>query len=845
MPMNSQDSHGSIFDIRHRAEQSGSFPREKPKAENQRSVLAWRANISQKKVDLRPSSLQDGSSASLRNTQPSKGEGRVKADTNQSMTKFVFRRDLSAGSPRLLTELARKEILDELADLERREARLKAQISQTSHLATYNTGFHGEDTEDALGAALQRFSPRYVERKSDNRGQTPVVHPHIPAIRLRAAHSKRPTRFLLPSFGFAAAASACMILIFFIGVMARAVRVQSDVFARSVQAYEVLGEGARALLDFRVEDAVFNFRSARTRFASAEQSLARMGRGIVAMIAYAPVEHQARSGVHMLAAGIHFASAGELLSKAAGEFATYGDEQASPGVSFSQSVLVASYYVGEAQQQLSQAASELSYVSESDIPEVHRGRFSAMRTQVDSLRNLFEGIFHYSDAMLTFLGHDSPRTYLIVLQNPSEIRPTGGFIGTYGLLKLDRGDIKDLRIDGIYNIDGQLTVNVVPPRPVQYVSTAWSTHDANWFFDFPSSAEKLMWFYEKTGGPTPDGVVALTPRLIERLLELVGPITLPVYGVTLSSENFMDVVQEYVEVKYDRIENRPKQILADAAPILLDRLNKEFSRRPFEIMQIFADVLADKDVMLYSRDENAAQFFAGQGWDGSVTPPLAENIGEVQDTLAVVHTNLGGYKTDRVTRTSVASTTQIAEDGTLTRRVSITRTHEGGSTPYEWYNKPNVDYLRVYAPLGSKLVSAQGVSGEPPIPLFDYGENNFQRDATLEATGLGARKHAESNTDIFQESGFQVFGNWLVVNPGETKTAEFVYTLPWRAPAQASYLFTLFVQPGMNISADIGIEPASPYKISWCSNKESAAEQAHWHMDELRRNVKIGCIIAM
>ena len=37
-------------------------------------------------------------------------------------------------------------------------------------------------------------------------------------------------------------------------------------------------------------------------------------------------------------------------------------------------------------------------------------------------------------AMITFVGGNGPRSYLFLSQNPDEVRPTGGFIGTYGVL---------------------------------------------------------------------------------------------------------------------------------------------------------------------------------------------------------------------------------------------------------------------------------------------------------------------------------------------------------------------------------------------------------------------------
>jgi len=69
---------------------------------------------------------------------------------------------------------------------------------------------------------------------------------------------------------------------------------------------------------------------------------------------------------------------------------------------------------------------------------------------------------------------------------------------------------------------------------------------------FQLQLKKIQWFYEKTGGPTTDGIISLTPTLIERLLGLTGPIPMPEYDVLLSADNFVELIQYKVEVDYDK-----------------------------------------------------------------------------------------------------------------------------------------------------------------------------------------------------------------------------------------------------------------------------------------------------
>ncbi|MDP2933693.1 MAG: DUF4012 domain-containing protein, partial [bacterium] len=144
---------------------------------------------------------------------------------------------------------------------------------------------------------------------------------------------------------------------------------------------------------------------------------------------------------------------------------------------------------------------------------------------------------------------DQPKTYLLLFQNNRELRATGGFIGTYGLATFQSGKLTNLKIETVYNPDGQLKKTIPPPGPLQrFLTSRWAMRDSNWFFSFPDSARKAGEFLKLETGVAADGVIAITPRLFENLLRLTGPISMPAYGVVLTAENFVDQVQYQTSV---------------------------------------------------------------------------------------------------------------------------------------------------------------------------------------------------------------------------------------------------------------------------------------------------------
>ncbi|MDD4761914.1 MAG: DUF4012 domain-containing protein, partial [Candidatus Pacebacteria bacterium] len=149
-----------------------------------------------------------------------------------------------------------------------------------------------------------------------------------------------------------------------------------------------------------------------------------------------------------------------------------------------------------------------------------------------SFRNDLDGLNDFFSSFISFIDYPLERHWLIIFQNPSELRPAGGFIGSFADLSISRGAIKELKVSDIYDPDGQLDLNIVPPAPLQTIVSKWTARDSNWFFDFKKSAEKITSLLNSSKiyaekGITFDGILAINTDVFESVLEAVGPIELP------------------------------------------------------------------------------------------------------------------------------------------------------------------------------------------------------------------------------------------------------------------------------------------------------------------------------
>jgi hypothetical protein len=429
---------------------------------------------------------------------------------------------------------------------------------------------------------------------------------------------------------------------------------------------------------------------------------------------------------------------------------------------------------------LDQASKEIAEINPDNIPQTYRGTFLQMRSQLDILNNSFgsfRDVFDLTQKLI--IGN---KNVLILFENNNELRASGGFMGTFGNLKLKDGQISKIDISSIYDLDGQLNESIVPPTPVLNVNNRWFLRDSNWFADFPDSARKITSFYEKEGGETPDLIIAMTPDLVSNLLKITGPIVLPDYGVTLNTDNFVEQVQAASTISLSPV-NKPKQVLADFFPVLLQKLSELPAGQLPQVLENLQNSLNSKQLVAYSRDPQLEKQLKDFNWSGSVMP-------SDRDYLLVVNSNLGGTKTDLFIDQDIRLKTSINDKGEIIDELILTRTNRLPKLD----KAVNSDFIRIYAPAGSVLLSNTG---------FDYvdlqankPQNGMKIDPQVYEWEKSSVRDVVSGTIMGSEAGKSFFGNWLTLNGGETKTVKLTYRLPYKLSDIDRYSLVLQKQLG-------------------------------------------------
>lgn len=261
--------------------------------------------------------------------------------------------------------------------------------------------------------------------------------------------------------------------------------------------------------------------------------------------------------------------------------------------------------------------------------------------------NLYDAKLLFSRISL-LLGKDGPKKYLVLFQNNMELRPTGGFIGSFGLLTFDNGRLTDININDIYTADGQLKGHVDPPEPIRkYLGEGgWYLRDSNWDPDFPSSATKAEWFLDKELSEKVDGVIAIDLNFIKRILSVTGPINLVDFNKVVDEDNLYTLIQNEVEGDFFPGSIKKATILTSLSKSLIEEVERLESGKYLNLFKEIYLSLEQKHILVYLHDNNAQDAISNLVYSGEYELSTDCGLRCVRDGHALIDANLGVNKSN-------------------------------------------------------------------------------------------------------------------------------------------------------------------------------------------------------
>ena len=250
-----------------------------------------------------------------------------------------------------------------------------------------------------------------------------------------------------------------------------------------------------------------------------------------------------------------------------------------------------------------------------------------------------------SEELSGVLGKDGRKTYLVLFQNNMEIRPTGGFIGSFAIVTFEGGRMTDFSVSDVYSADGQLKGHIEPPKPIKdYLGEAnWFLRDSNWDPDFPTSAKRAEWFIDKEIGRAVDGVIAIDLSPVKDALAVMGPMFLPDYNMDVTTENLYEKTQEEVHEDFFPGTHKKASFLTALSRNMVEQLADLDSSEKTGMIKTFYESLEQRHIQFYLHNEKIQSAISGLGWSGTLAQG---NCGKdcYPDFVGLVEANVGVNK---------------------------------------------------------------------------------------------------------------------------------------------------------------------------------------------------------
>ena len=447
---------------------------------------------------------------------------------------------------------------------------------------------------------------------------------------------------------------------------------------------------------------------------------------------------------------------------------------------------------------VAQADSSLADIPSDALEPIREAR-DLVAEPLSTYGPLLEQYREFDDVLPDLMGFGGEKTYLVLAQNPAELRPAGGYAGTIGTIRLRDGKLIEQRFQNVYDLDLQKDLPFVqPPEELTEHLLApdaegnpqsWRLADSAWSPDFPTAAQKAAEFYAiEADGAQVDGVIAITTYALDRLLEVVGSVDVPKYDVVVKPGDVTLTLLGATRGTPTSLEGR-KDVLDALARKVMQRLLALAPDKWLSTVDALQQIGDERMAIVWLKDEAAQQAMVDIGWAGPVRQDEGDYLYVVESNVAPTSKyNLVVDRTD-----SLVIKLDEAGDALDSLRLDWQNDADKKGEPYRslrsfsnneagWYGA----YLRILAPQDSELLTANGKA--------DDRVSGVER--------------------IEEEAGRAVYANYLLMPPGES-TMSYLWSVPGAAVLTDEgweYRLVIQKQPGarsLPVSVRIDLSPGA------------------------------------
>lgn len=470
---------------------------------------------------------------------------------------------------------------------------------------------------------------------------------------------------------------------------------------------------------------------------------------------------------------------------------------------------------------------------------------SGVQTKLPEVSQMITDLDGMAHALPQLLGVGKPSTYLVLVLDSSELRPTGGFIGNFGTLSLDSGRLVSqgplaFHISDITLIDGSVKFPVgtgpgtvfvghapipIPDQSPDYSwlksiflpggTDSWSVRDSNLDPDYPTTAKYAMSLYSEL---QPDaqtnlkdqgsslqlydpsksgqfaGVVTLSLGFFAEALNITGAIQVNDGKIheTVTAQNFVSKIHYYAltysvsgpDSQACGTTSCAKVFTSDVVKAFMDKVKSNLPLYLGRMGKLFYDSLHTKDIELYVTPTSAQALLHDLKLSAEVQAP------KTGDSVYEVDANIGANKDNAFLQYQMSDQIALDDSGSATHKLnwSYHWPNIPGNGPTNPGTNPYVTPNLTFA-AGSPNYHSYSRVFTPPNAHFiaQSGLSEFNHDTEFNRNVYHGAVYAYP----FQTSKYGI--SWSVPNAVVHDSAGYHYHLVFQREAGITWPLTLTV----------------------------------------------------
>ena len=382
-----------------------------------------------------------------------------------------------------------------------------------------------------------------------------------------------------------------------------------------------------------------------------------------------------------------------------------------------------------------------------------RSAYNKGEMQLNDLADRVNALSSTFQILPTLLGNGQQYTYAVMAMTPSEMRSSGGLIGSVGELNTSNGAVHvgDFRPNAEYLAYGAGDHSADMKRVFTDEGPLHMSFDIRDLAVFPNTADSAVamqsvWNRTPWGQNTPlDGVIMVDPVFLQQLIAVNGNVTLP-DGTVLTGENTAEFLMNTVYQKYP--ENETDALFGVVASQAMKSMFSHMDMgKLYKTGEMLGTMAKGRHFTMYAFDERVEQGIQAAGFTGQI--PSSETDPSVGIYLTEQNPSKMGWYIKRKAKIQRVN----CDDGDLYHvefMVHNTMTEEEAKS-LPWYitgNNSNntgkaMEKILFYAPQGGSI-------------------SNLMQ--------LGGKVDAAKETTI---DGVKAYETYVQVNPGQIATFTF------------------------------------------------------------------------